>query len=55
MPPKKNYIKNIKGNKKSCKMVERCTTIKPKKKSKKSKTKSKLNKISKKNKKTKQF
>ncbi len=48
MPPKKNYIKNIKGNKKSCKMVERCTTIKPKKKSKKSKTKSKLNKISKK-------
>ena len=28
MPSKKKYIKNIKGHKKTCKMVEKCTTIK---------------------------
>ena len=49
MPSKKKYIKNIKGNKKTCKMVEKCTTIKKSKKSKKRKSKKKSNKSKKSN------
>jgi DNA topoisomerase I len=44
MPNKKKYIKIIKGNKKTCKMVEKCTTIKKKSKKKSSKRNSKKSK-----------